>query len=59
MRGYRVTAQRKKLEKAFKRGFEALQLDLVKQFQRIGKGEMNGYTAAEIVKNSQIVARGT
>jgi hypothetical protein len=59
MRSWRKTAERKKLEKAYNRGFEALRADLMKSFQRIGKGEMNGYTAAEIVKNSQIVARGT
>jgi hypothetical protein len=53
MRGYRKTSGRKKLEKAFRRGFQALQADLLGVFQRIGKAEMNGYTAAEIVKNAK------
>jgi hypothetical protein len=60
MRWYRKTAQRRVLEKAYRRGLEALRADLLQHFQRIGKGEMTGYTAAEIVKNSAaIVARGT
>jgi hypothetical protein len=59
MRDYRVTSTRKKLDRVYKCGFEALRFDLMKTFQRIGKGEMNGYTAAEIVKNTTMVPRGT
>jgi hypothetical protein len=59
MRGWRSTSGQKKSERAFNRGFETLRQDLLQHFQRIGHGEMNGYTAAEIVKNSKIVSRGT
>lgn len=45
--------QRKKLEQAFLAGFGSLKADLLDAFRRIGSGEMNGYTAVEIVKNSK------
>jgi hypothetical protein len=57
MRGWRRTAGQKKLAKAYRRGFEALRQDLLGAFRRIGKGEMNGYTALEIVKNAKIDVR--
>jgi hypothetical protein len=45
---------------AYRRGFEALKADLTMVFLRIGKAEMNGYSAAEIVKNAKPeVPRGT
>jgi len=52
MRGFRVKRERSKLRTAFLAGFEALRAELISAFTKIGKGEMNGYTAREIVKNS-------
>ena len=60
MRGYRLTSKQRAHIKSFLQGYNALRDDLTATFKRIGEGEMTGYTALEIVKNSKpIVARGT
>lgn len=60
MREYRKTAKARERQRAFLRGFNALKDDLITAFRRIGEGEMSGFTALEIVKNSKpIVARET
>ena len=60
MRGYRKTSKQQAHMKAFRQGFHALRDDLIATFKRIGEGEMSGWTALQIVKNSKpIVARET
>lgn len=60
MKGFRKTAKQRAYTKAFLLGFNTLKDDLTATFRRIGEGEMSGFTALEIVKNSKpIVARGT
>lgn len=60
MKAYRVRREKKVRDTAFVAGFRALQASLAKTFQGIGKGEMNGYTALEVVKNAKPdVARET
>jgi hypothetical protein len=53
MKQYRKRRDQKIRAKAFLDGFRALQADLMETFQRMGKGETSGFTALEIVKNSQ------
>ena len=53
MRDFRKSNLERKLSKAYLVGFEALKADLMEAFIRIGRGELNGYTAHEIVKNSR------
>lgn len=53
MRDFRKRSQRKKLERAFLAGYNALRNELEVLFRKIGKGEMNGYTACEVVKNAK------
>jgi len=56
----RALRRERELKTAFCRGFEALKADLTTVFLRIGRAEMNGYSAAEIVKNAKPeVPRGT
>lgn len=52
MKAYRKRRDRKLVDQAYVKGFRKLQAELMSTFLRIGKGEMNGYTAHEIVKNS-------
>ena len=59
MRGFRKSDLARKLDKAYLAGFQALKTDLMEAFSRIGRGEMNGYTAHELVKNSPYVPRET
>lgn len=60
MKAYRVRRDEKLRDTAFIAGFRALQAHLSRAFQGIGKGEMNGYTALEVVKNAKPdVARET
>lgn len=60
MRKYRKDARAKDLQKAYRAGFQALKTELTAMFMRIGKGELTGYTALEIVRNSSPdVPRGT
>ena len=60
MRDFRKRILARKLEKAYLAGFQALKTDLMEAFIRIGRGEMNGYTAHELVKNSRLnVPRST
>lgn len=59
MRAFRKTNQARKLDKAYLAGFLALKADLMEVFIRIGRGELSGYTAHEMVKNSQYVPRET
>ena len=60
MRVYRKDEKAKQREKAFRAGFGTLKADLINLFMRIGAGEMNGHTAADIVRNTTPdVARGT
>jgi hypothetical protein len=40
--------------KAFSAGIQALRSKLVETFKAIGRGEMNGYTAAEYAANCKI-----
>jgi hypothetical protein len=59
-RTYRKTAAARNERKAFIAGWTALQTELVETFQVIGRGEMSGFTALEIVRNtSPKVPRGT
>jgi hypothetical protein len=53
MRGFRKTARQRDRTKAFHAGFKALKEDLTVAFRRIGEGQLSGYTALEIVKNSK------
>jgi hypothetical protein len=53
MREFRKSNLARKLDKAFLAGFSALRADLIESFKQIGKGEMNGYTGMEIVKNAR------
>jgi hypothetical protein len=53
MRGFRKTAKQRERTKAFLAGFKALKDDLAIAFRRIGEGQLSGYTALEIVKNSK------
>ncbi len=41
-------------KKRFQEGVEALRSLAVEAFRGIGLGEMNGYTAAEVVKNLKL-----
>lgn len=60
MRDYRKESRERERKKAFVAGFQALRVNLMGQFKRIGKGEMNGFTAFEIVRNTEPdVPRGT
>ena len=52
-RGFRKTNLARKLDKAYLAGFQALKTDLMEVFIRIGRGELSGYTAHEMVKNSR------
>jgi hypothetical protein len=57
---HRKAREARQLEQHYTRGFEALRQDLMAVFQRIGKAELNGYTALEIVKNAKLdVPRAT
>jgi hypothetical protein len=53
MKSYRTRRDHKLRETAFIAGFRSLQAFLARTFQGIGKGEMNGYTALEVVKNAK------
>ena len=59
-KSFRKASLQRKLDKAYLAGFQALKADLMEAFIRIGRGEMNGYTAHELVKNSRLnVPRAT
>ncbi len=60
MRQHRVTSKANTFRKAFLAGVKETKLHLMETFIRIGRGELSGYTAHEIVKNANInVPRGT
>jgi hypothetical protein len=47
-------------KRLFQQGVEALRKTAIEVFRGIGLGEMNGYTAAEVVKDLKLdVPRGT
>jgi hypothetical protein len=54
MRSHRVKARQRSERKAFTAGVQALRMKLVETYRAIGKGEMNGYTAAEYATNCKI-----
>jgi hypothetical protein len=53
MRQYRKDSKERERQKAFLSGFQALKSELTTAFLRIGKGELTGYTALEIVRNTE------
>lgn len=54
MRDHRQRMKIVARNRAFMAGFSALKADLMEVFVRIGRGELNGYAAHEIVKNSKV-----
>jgi hypothetical protein len=47
-------------KRLFQQGVEALRKTAIEVFRGIGLGEMNGYTAAEVLKDLKMdVSRGT
>jgi hypothetical protein len=60
MRGYRKTHGERVRKTAFKAGVDELRKQLIRGFRLIGNGELSGWTAVEIVRNTKIdVPRGT
>lgn len=54
MRAHRAKMKTVTAQRAYMAGFNALKADLMEVFVRIGRGELNGYAAHEIVKNSKV-----
>lgn len=53
MRQYRTDTARR----AFRKGFEAFRALAIAQFERVNGGQMNGHTAAAIVRTLELSAK--